>query len=160
MLSFFGAFFCMTGKPQISPQSWERMRRHYLTGGATLKQLAQLYGVGHSTIRRHASANDWFTHKRSQRLLVQAESRNKLAQRLLIQAGELQQTARHCIPMKAEQHWDVFIRLLQLEMKLKFKKLEQTTAQEESPQPDNVVPLRRRTATRAERSHPMPQIVR
>jgi hypothetical protein len=111
MLSLFGAFFCMTGKPQISPHLWERMRRHYLTGNITLKDLSELYGVGYSTVRRHASANDWFTHRRSQRILIEAEARNNLSERLLAQASALQQTADYCsIPMSKEKHYAMLIR--------------------------------------------------
>lgn len=132
----------MTSKQQISPQKWEQMRRHYLTGSVTLKELAQLHRLGYSTVRRHASANDWFTHKRSQRLLLEAGVRNNLSERLLEQAGGLQQTAGYCLPMSKEKHYDVLIKLLQLQMKLKLKKLELTTAREESPQPGNVIPLR------------------
>jgi hypothetical protein len=151
MLSLFGAFFCMTGKPQISPQLSERMRRHYLTGSITLKELSALYGAGYSTVRRHASTNDWFAHKRSQKVLIEAEVRNRLSQQLLGQASALQQTADFCIPMSREKHYDLLIKLLQLQAKLKLKNLDQTATQEqESPQPSNVVPLRRRSATRVE----------
>jgi len=140
----------MTGKPQIS--SWERMRRHYLTGSITLKELSELYGVGYSTVRRHASANDWFAHKRSRTVLIEAEVRNRLSQHLLAQASALQQTADYCsIPMSREKHYTMLIRLLQLQAKLRLKNLEQTATQEqESPQPSNVVPLRRRSAARVE----------
>ena len=143
----------MTRRLQVTPQRWEEMRRLYLTGNVTLKELAQLFGVGYSTVRRHASQNHWFTLKRSRTLLIEAEARNRLSQRLLEQAGGLQETADYCLPMPREKHYDIMIRLLQLQMKLKLKRLDQTTAQEESPQPGNVVPLRRRPVARAERSH-------
>jgi hypothetical protein len=157
MLSLFGAFFCMTGKPQISPQKWEQMRQSYLTGNVTLKELSQLYSVGHSTLRRRASANDWFTHKRSQRLLIESEARNNLSERLLEQVAKLQSSAPRCIPMPAGKHYDTLIKLLQLQMKLKLKKFDQTVPEEqEPPQPSKVVPLhqtRRPPAARPMRSH-------
>jgi hypothetical protein len=157
MLSLFGAFFCMTGKPQISPQKWERMRRHYLTASITLKELSELHGVGYSTVRRYASTNNWFAHRQSQRLLVESEARNNLSERLLAQASALQQTADYCsIPMSKEKHYDMLIRLLQLQAKLRLKNLEQTVPlEQESPQPCNVIPLRQthRPSTRLKRSH-------
>lgn len=139
----------MTGKPQISPQEWAQMKRHYLAGNVTLKELSKLYGVGYSTLRRHASANDWFTHKRSQQILIEAEVRNRLSQKLLQQAGSLQETAGYCLPMSKEKHYDLMIKLLQLEMKLKLKRLEQTAPQQQkSPRQTNIIPLRKATRTR------------
>lgn len=154
MLSLFGAFLCMTGKSQISSHKWERMRLHYLTGSVTLKELSRLYGVGYSTVRRYASRNDWFAHKRSQQILIEAKMRNDLSQRLLEQAEGLQGTARHCIPMKAGQHYSVLIKLMQLKLRLNTR--ERIASLEESPrQLDNVIPLHRprhQSATRRERS--------
>jgi hypothetical protein len=143
----------MSGKTQISPQSWERMRRDYLTGNVTLKELSELYGVGYSTVRRYASANSWFVRKQSQRLLIQAEVRNHFSQKLLGEADALRQTAGYCIPMSMERHYVLLIKLLELQAKMKLK---QSTPLEESPQPSNIIPLRqshRPSTTRLRRSH-------
>ena len=144
----------MTGKPQISPQKWEQMRRHYLTGNIILKELSELYGVGYSTVRRYASANDWFARRRSQNVLIESEARNRLSQQLLEQAAGLQETAGYCIPMSKEKHYDLLIRLLHLQMRLKLQRASQEL--EETPRADNVIPLRqtrRPPATRTEQSH-------
>lgn len=147
-VELFWSLFGMPRRSQIKPQKWLEMRRVYIAGNVTLKELSRLYGVGYSTVRRYASANNWFAHKRSRTVLVEAEARNSLSERLLKEAGRLQQTAPHCIPMPASQHYNTLIRLLHLNLKLK----QQMTPQQDSSQPDNIIPLRQTRRTSVTRA--------
>jgi hypothetical protein len=143
----------MTRGSQISPQLLAKLERLYIAGDVTLQQLSKFSGVGLSTLKRHASSRDWFVKKKSRTLLIESEARNHLSEQLLQQAGGLLEAAPHCIPMKAEKHYILLIKLLELQARMKLK---QSTAVEESPQPDNVIPLRqtrRPSTTRLGRSH-------
>lgn len=45
-------------QPKTAKQ-WERIKEDYLATGQSYRQLADKYGVGHSTIKRRAAAEKW-----------------------------------------------------------------------------------------------------